>query len=64
MRPAQEEERLREVKKERLQLKEDEEEGARDADFWEELKVICSLPPLSPLSPYPHFAFPQLSVVS
>uniref|UniRef100_A0A452YVS8 AP2/ERF domain-containing protein n=1 Tax=Aegilops tauschii subsp. strangulata TaxID=200361 RepID=A0A452YVS8_AEGTS len=86
MRPAQEEERLREVKKERLQLKEGDEEGciaanynaaggdapaswdgvaaARDADIWEELKVICSLPPLSPLSPYPHFAFPQLSVVN
>ncbi|KAL6906380.1 hypothetical protein ACP4OV_003981 [Aristida adscensionis] len=31
--------------------------------FWEELKgTICSLPPLSPLSPHPHFAFPQLSV--
>jgi len=33
--------------------------------FWEEelLKgTICSLPPLSPLSPYPQLAFPQLSV--
>nr|BAJ92494.1 predicted protein [Hordeum vulgare subsp. vulgare]BAJ97195.1 predicted protein [Hordeum vulgare subsp. vulgare] len=73
MRPAQEEEHLRVVKKEKLKLKEDEEESViaancsaapRDADFWEELKVICSLPPLSPLSPYPHFAFPQLSAVS
>ncbi|VAH18131.1 unnamed protein product [Triticum turgidum subsp. durum] len=69
MRPAQEEERLRVVKKERLQLKEDDDEDAiaanySAADIWEGLKVICSLPPLSPLSPYPHFAFPQLSVVN
>jgi len=34
--------------------------------FWEEEELlkgtICSLPPLSPLSPYPQLAFPQLSV--
>ncbi|OEL21113.1 hypothetical protein BAE44_0017869 [Dichanthelium oligosanthes] len=37
------------------------------ADFWEEEELlkgmICSLPPLSPLSsPHPHLAFPELSV--
>ncbi|XP_051196582.1 ethylene-responsive transcription factor 6 [Lolium perenne] len=77
VRPEQEEEEclLREVKKERLQLEEYEENAdataanysaaaAREADFWEELKGICSLPPLSPLSPYPHFAFAQLSAVN
>uniref|UniRef100_A0ACD5U473 Uncharacterized protein n=1 Tax=Avena sativa TaxID=4498 RepID=A0ACD5U473_AVESA len=75
-RQAQEEEEeclaLREVKKERLQLEEDatasnyysSDAAAREADFWEELKGICSLPPLSPLSPYPHLAFPQLSAVN
>ncbi|PUZ40085.1 hypothetical protein GQ55_9G396400 [Panicum hallii var. hallii] len=34
--------------------------------FWEEEELlkgtICSLPPLSPLSPYPQLAFPQVSV--
>ena len=34
--------------------------------FWEEEELlkgtICSLPPLSPLSPYPQLAFPQLFV--
>uniref|UniRef100_A0ACD5TMS5 Uncharacterized protein n=1 Tax=Avena sativa TaxID=4498 RepID=A0ACD5TMS5_AVESA len=72
-RQAQEEEEcltLREVKKERLQLEDVEEyvansaAAAREADFWEELNGICSLPPLSPLSPYPHLAFPQLSAVN
>ncbi|KAM0868067.1 hypothetical protein ACQ4PT_041577 [Festuca glaucescens] len=83
-RPEQEEEEeclIREVKRERLQLEEDEENdatatkytaaaareataGGGVADFWEELKGICSLPPLSPLSPYPHFAFAQLSAVN
>jgi EREBP-like factor len=36
-------------------------------DFWEEVEAelkgtLCSLPPLSPMSPHPHVAFPQLSV--
>ncbi|XP_047044685.1 ethylene-responsive transcription factor 5-like [Lolium rigidum] len=76
VRPEQEEEEclLREVKKERLQLEDVDENdataanytaaAAREADFWEELKGICSLPPLSPLSPYPLFAFAQLSAVN
>jgi EREBP-like factor len=71
-RPEQEEECvIREVKKERLQLEENHAAAAnygaaaaREADFWEELKGICSLPPLSPLSPYPHFAFTQLNAVN
>ncbi|CAM0956182.1 unnamed protein product [Alopecurus aequalis] len=74
-RPEQEEKCLREVKKEKLQLEEDDGAtaanysaaaagGGGGADIWEELKVICSLPPLSPLSPYPRFAFPQLSAVN
>ena len=80
-RPEQEEEEcLREVKKEKMQLVEDEGVNAANyraaaageaaagggggADIWEELKMICSLPPLSPMSPYPHFAFPQLSAVN
>ncbi|KAK1696006.1 hypothetical protein QYE76_012703 [Lolium multiflorum] len=74
-RPEQDECLVREVKKERLQLEEYEENAdataanytaaaAREADFWEELKGICSLPPLSPLSPYPLFAFAQLSAVN
>ncbi|KAM0842626.1 hypothetical protein ACQ4PT_058250 [Festuca glaucescens] len=80
-RPEQDECLIREVKKERLQLEEVEENdatvanygaaaareaaaGVGGADFWEELKGICSLPPLSPLSPYPRFAFPQLSAVN
>lgn len=36
--------------------------AAAAGDIWDELKGICSLPPLSPLSPHPHMAFPQLFV--
>uniref|UniRef100_A0A0D9XMI0 AP2/ERF domain-containing protein n=1 Tax=Leersia perrieri TaxID=77586 RepID=A0A0D9XMI0_9ORYZ len=55
----------REVKKERMMtspppVKEEEEEAG---DIWDELMGICSLPPLSPMSPHPHMAFPQLSVI-
>ncbi|PWZ56064.1 Ethylene-responsive transcription factor 5 [Zea mays] len=52
---------VREVKKERIQ-----EPASGGADyFWEDESLkgaICSLPPLSPLSPHPHLAVPQLYV--
>uniref|UniRef100_J3N4X9 AP2/ERF domain-containing protein n=1 Tax=Oryza brachyantha TaxID=4533 RepID=J3N4X9_ORYBR len=45
---------LREVKKERMVMSPPEAEaaaaGARATDIWDELNVIYSLPPLSPLS--------------
>uniref|UniRef100_A0A0D3HGN3 AP2/ERF domain-containing protein n=1 Tax=Oryza barthii TaxID=65489 RepID=A0A0D3HGN3_9ORYZ len=58
---------LREVKKERLIMAPPENSSSSSSsaaaaagDIWDELKGICSLPPLSPLSPHPHMAFPQL----
>uniref|UniRef100_A0A0E0MAS9 AP2/ERF domain-containing protein n=1 Tax=Oryza punctata TaxID=4537 RepID=A0A0E0MAS9_ORYPU len=56
---------LREVKKERLMAPPEESSSSSAAaagDIWDELKGICNLPPLSPLSPHPHMAFPQLFV--
>ena len=64
---------VREVKKERVQDPaagcgwdgmDVAASGAADY-FWEDESLkgaICSLPPLSPLSPHPHLAVPQLSV--
>ncbi|CAD6212062.1 unnamed protein product [Miscanthus lutarioriparius] len=64
---------VREVKKERVQEPaagcgwdgmDVAASGAADY-FWEDESLkgaICSLPPLSPLSPHPHLAVPQLSV--
>jgi len=67
---------VREVKKERVQEpaaaagcgwdgKDTAASGGGADYFWEDESLkgaICSLPPLSPLSPHPHLAVPQLSV--